>query len=452
MMSATATESMSAADDCIEPQPSPAGLISYQQIPSVRVNPVASMEANVERIRCAFEEMGDVLRVRGVGARAFCFRNPGDVQQIYREHTHKSNLVVSRVKYVMGNGIFSQTGGDAWKERRRVVSKALPKSEDPQVKLAALVPCTDELVEQLNDLQPQTDIDLRQYLACLVTDYTFRAFYSTNLGVEAEKAGDAFHYVMEHFLDPVPLWVPTASNIRFKQSARALRHIMQHVVDRRRAQQSDSPNDVLSVLLESCLEDEAVDQMVSIFSGTCVLIGSLAWMLYELAKSPAAQQKLADEISSVVGERPITFEDLAQLPYATMLFSETLRLYPAAWMTPRVCQAEARIGAHAFPAKTVFLPMVYLLHRHPEFWESPNDFQPERFAGEYPTSAYFPFGGGGRMCPGASLAPLIAQYLVARLVQQFEIQLPPDAPEVEPRFKFELSTSRPVRIRVASRN
>ncbi len=400
-----------------------------------------SIDANVDRIGNAFDEVGDVLRLTGLGFRAFCFRNPVDVKQIYREQIHKSGMVFSRVRRAMGNGVFAHPGGEGWKLRRRVVSKAFARRANASL-LPAIVDCVDEF-EQHWDAAVSNDspIDLQHDLNRLIANYAFRAYFSTVLRDRVAEAGDAFHEIFAGLLDPLPLWLPTAANRRFKAHVAILRDLMNEIVSRR-LRDKENKRDVLTILLEHMSPLDAVDQMVSIFSGTCVMVGSLTWMLYSMAKSQDAQDRLVSEISRAAGNATARLTDMPKIPYARMVFNEAVRLYPAAWMTPRVCQSDFEVNGYRIPRQSFLFPMVYYVHRHPDYWQSPDEFNPDRFAAPHETDAFLPFGSGPRMCPGAFLAPLIAEYLLVRIYQRYRLSLAPSTPySIRPTFGFELSPS-----------
>lgn len=427
-------------------------------IPAVRVHPFDSMENNVNRIQAGFEKFGDVLKLKGSGIRAYCFRHPDDIKQIYAHQTFKSPAVLRRVRRAMGKGVFAHPGGADWKERRRIVSKAIPKSENSAA-LAPLEACIRDLEQRWCERSNGQDVDLQAELNHLIVDYSFRSFFSTELGDRVDVAGDAFHSLMENFLNPTPMWMPTSANREFKRGVRTLRGLMREIV-RRRKSSTDDLQDALSVLLASSsptmsTDEDVVDQMISIFGGATVLTGSLTWMLYLVATHPGVEHKLTSEIAEVVGERQARLDDLNRLKYASMVFNETLRLYPPAWMTPRVCRTDFRLNQHCIPARSFLFPMIYFLHRHPSFWKSSESFNPDRFGdgceSKVHPAAFCPFGSGSRMCPGAFLAPLIAQYVLIRVNQRFKLRLAPSvSAPIKPAFKFELSPSERVLVRVGT--
>jgi cytochrome P450 len=132
---------------------------------------------------------------------------------------------------------------------------------------------------------------------------------------------------------------------------------------------------------------------------------------------------------------------LPRLRYTRLVIAESLRLYPPTWVTARTPTADDEIGGHRLPARSVLLLSPYVLHRHPDFWEHPERFAPERFTQERaigrPRFAYFPFGGGPRRCIGRSLAMLKMQVILAMVAQAYELRLVPGHP-VEPDARLTL--------------
>ena len=107
-----------------------------------------------------------------------------------------------------------------------------------------------------------------------------------------------------------------------------------------------------------------------------------------------------------------------------------MRLYPPAWIIGRAALRDDEIGGYHIPAGSTVLMSQYVTHRHPDFWEQPEGFDPERFA-SHPPRAYFPFGGGPRVCIGNNFALLEARLVLATVAQRYRLELLPGHP-VEP--------------------
>ncbi len=180
------------------------------------------------------------------------------------------------------------------------------------------------------------------------------------------------------------------------------------------------------------LRDEVMTILVAGYETTA---NALAWTWYLLGKHPQVQSKLhAEAASTLVGCTP-TAEDLPKLSYARMVLQEAMRLYPPAWSVLREGREDDEIRGYRIPARTTIVMSQYVTHRHPDFWEDSERFDPERFAPEgaarRPPFAYFPFGGGQRMCIGNNLAMTEAQLILSTLTQRYRLRLVSSNP-VEP--------------------
>ncbi len=110
-----------------------------------------------------------------------------------------------------------------------------------------------------------------------------------------------------------------------------------------------------------------------------------------------------------------------------MVLQESLRVYPPVWVIPRDAINDDRIGGYRIPKGSTILLSPYLTHRRPEFWENPRAFDPDRFltarAAERPRYAYFPFGGGPRLCMGGDMAMMEMLIILVMVAQRHRIHL-----------------------------
>jgi cytochrome P450 len=146
-----------------------------------------------------------------------------------------------------------------------------------------------------------------------------------------------------------------------------------------------------------------------------------------LSLHPEIERRLHGEISDVLGDRVPVVADLPRLKYASMVVQEALRLYPPVWVIPRDAIEDDCIGGHRIPAGSTVMLSPYVTHRHPDFWENPEAFDPERFlparSKDRPRHAYFPFGGGPRLCMGADMATMEVMLIMVMVVQRFRLHL-----------------------------
>jgi cytochrome P450 len=148
---------------------------------------------------------------------------------------------------------------------------------------------------------------------------------------------------------------------------------------------------------------------------------TLAWALYLCAFEPELQDKARAEAKAVLGDRAATVADLPNLTYIRQIVDEALRLYPPAAFLSRTALAHDTLcGREIRPGDTVMLP-IYALHRSHALWPDPDRFDPDRFASPAAIDrfAYLPFGGGPRICIGASFALQEAVIILATLLARF---------------------------------
>ena len=162
---------------------------------------------------------------------------------------------------------------------------------------------------------------------------------------------------------------------------------------------------------------------------------TLTWVLSLLLNNRHALKKAQEELDIHVGKDKLVEEsDIKMLVYLQAIVKETLRLYPPGPLSvPHESMEDCVVGGYHIPAGTRLLINLYKLHRDPQVWSDPCEFQPERFLTTYKdfdvrgqNFELIPFGSGRRMCPGISFAFQILELTLASLLQGFEFGTPLD--------------------------
>ncbi|NWH84308.1 CP3AL protein, partial [Aegithalos caudatus] len=166
---------------------------------------------------------------------------------------------------------------------------------------------------------------------------------------------------------------------------------------------------------------------IFIFAGYEPTSNSLSFLAYELALHPDVQQKVLQEIDTVLPNKaPLTYEAIMKLEYLDMTVNETLRVYPLGGRVERTCKKDVEINGVTIPKGVVVTIPPYVLHRDPDYWPNPDEFRPERFSKENKESidpyTYLPFGAGPRNCIGMRFALLTLKVAIASLLQRFTFQ------------------------------
>ena len=195
------------------------------------------------------------------------------------------------------------------------------------------------------------------------------------------------------------------------------------------------------------------DEVMTLFlAGHETTANALSWTLFLLSRHPEVDARLAAEIEVTLGGRAPVLGDLPKLPYVEQVVTEAMRLYPPVWLMSREVLEPFELRDVPFPKGTQIWMSQWVLHRDPRYFQDPEAFRPERWADglakRLPKFAYFPFGGGPRLCIGNAFAMMEATLLLAVLVQRLRFQLSPRArvvpfPSVtlRPRYGLEMRVS-----------
>ena len=296
---------------------------------------------------------------------------------------------------------------------------------------------TTALVEQWQHGEPGRVLDVMPEMMRLTLGIAGTTLFSHDISAAADTLGLAFRVVFAHVSRrmnsqlTLPLWLPTLENRRIRHATELLDRVVLEVIDGRR-RHGPGPGDLLDLLLAAredasglgMTDQQVRDEVLTLLTAGHDTVGAaLSWAWHLLGQHPAVQDALADEARGRLGGRTPGFEDLPQLPLARAVFDETLRLHPPAPGVVRETLHEDEVNGYPLPAKAIVTPYAYVTHRDPAFWDEPEKFKPERFlpgADEgRPKFAYFPFGGGPRVCIGNTFALTEGPLILAALRNTF---------------------------------
>ncbi|MFY0545153.1 cytochrome P450 [Brevibacillus sp. H7] len=438
--------------------PGPKGLPVSGNLLAFRRDPLGFLQE-------AASEHGDIVHFRfGPTRHIYLLTNPEHIKEVLvvkHEHFRKAKgLQVAKV--VVGEGILTSEGKKHLRQRR------LMQPAFHRERIAAygqtMVDLTLAMIEQWRDGE---EIDVHDEMMKVTLAIITKTMFGKGLKEGVDKIGQAIevglHYVStkaSSFID-IPLSVPTRSNLKFREAAETLDKAIYAIIDERRRTGNTERTDLLGMLLAARDEDDGTgmtdkqvrDEVMTIFlAGHETTANTMSWIWYLLATHPEAEKKLQSELDEVLGGRTPTVEDIPRLAYVNQIISEAMRLYPAAWAISREVVDEVDIGGQTFhPGETLMMSQ-YVMHRNPKYYDNPDQFLPERFAGDLlkriPSFAYFPFGGGPRICIGNNFARMEAALLLAAIAQRCRLPLAnPERPvEPEPLVTLRPKNGLPVRV------
>jgi cytochrome P450 len=225
----------------------------------------------------------------------------------------------------------------------------------------------------------------------------------------------------------------------------------------------DDRGDLLSMLLQvqtvdggSMSNQQLRDEVMTIFLAGHDPVGvALAWTWYLLAQHPQVEEKLIAELTTVLAGREPRVEDLPQLRFTEMIVKEVLRLYPPIWASVRTAVQHCEIGGYRIQAGNSIAVSQWVTHHDALYFESPYEFRPERWTAEQikglPRFAYFPFGGGPRVCIGESFTMMELCLIVATLAPHFHFTLVKDQ-TIEVLPSITLHPKNGIKVQLSRRN
>jgi cytochrome P450 len=411
--------------------------------------------------RCA-RDYGPVALLRFGFRRVWVITEPDLIEQILTSRKFTKHYALRMNRMLLGDGLLTSEG-DAWLRQRRLIQPAFLRERLERYAVAFV-----EHAEQWSRTwRPNQEIEAHSEMRQLTLRIAARTLFGGDVQAEGlavaralADVGDAFMRRLFSIFRVPESW-PTPANIRAWRAIRRLDEIVYGLINQRRADKSER-DDLLSLLLrardaedgkgmtDKQLRDEAMTLFLAGHETTAL---ALTWTLDLLAGHPDVQGRLAAELREVLGDREPTNADLPRLRFAEMVVTESMRLRPPAYVVGRQAAEAVEVGGYVIPkGGTVIMPQ-YVVHRDPRFYAEPERFDPTRWAGglreRIPKYAYYPFGGGPRICIGNTFAMMEAVLVLASLCRRWRFVKESAAP-VKFRPRMTLAPAAPVTLRVES--
>jgi cytochrome P450 len=367
-------------------------------------------EESLARMREYFARYGDFYRVFAPsrGVYNYVINRPDDVKRVllsnHRNYTKGEGM--DRVKILLGNGIMTSEG-DFWRRQRRMIQPAFHRRVLNQF---------SGLIDEVNEKYAERwaakaargeTVNVGDETSELTLEIVLRSIFGTDLArLEQQLGANPFEVVAKE----------PNRDLKFAFRFRSLSRLVSELIDRRRRESQDH-FDFLSMLMATrdretgapMSERELIDEVLTlIVAGHETTASSLAWTWLLISQHAEVADALAVEAAKVTGNGPLGLEGAESLQFTHQVLQESLRLYPPGWLfTRRTLEADELGGFPIAPRTDVFI-CPYLLHRHPGYWDNPEEFRPERFAGadaeERHRFSFIPFSVGPRHCIGENLA------------------------------------------------
>ncbi|MCM4155340.1 cytochrome P450 [Gramella sp. AN32] len=391
-----------------------------------------------------FTEKGDTFRLNiGFSNSVIFSRNAALAEYVLQKNQRnyvKSKIQTEDMVKYLGEGLLTAEG-ELWKKQRKLIQPAFHKKQ-----LANLMESVKQaILTEYKRIETSEKMDIFPIFNDLAFQSVVKSLFSSAAG---QKEINRLQYITEaaqkmlvkELRQPyLGWWFKGSGQIKeHVELTEDARRILLKLVNERKNSQ-EKHGDLLDMLLEARYEDgnfmdqgQLLDEILILFTaGHETTSNALTFIFQLLALHPEWQEKISEEIKILESENDDLMMVLAQSKITQQVIEEGMRLYPPAYFIDRInVEADDFEEIHLEP-KSNLLFSLYEIHRHPDLWEDPNNFMPERFenAGNKYSSQYFPFGAGPRKCIGNNFAMFEMIIAVQELVKNYKIY--PEFSEIE---------------------
>jgi cytochrome P450 len=394
----------------------PQGGAMLRNIRRITTDPLTYLEAT-------WSEFGDVVQFPIPKPATNLVSSPeGAKEVLVNQHneTSKQTLQYNNLSLVTGEGLLT-ADTQAWRPRRRMLQPAFHK-EMVALSVHHIETGLAKLDAQWTEVTAEGPaiVDIDHAMMSLALEITCGALFGIEVDDDVDEITSAtliaLHGVVARARNPIsiPLFIPTPANLKMKRAIKRLDKAVDAILRSRELNKlpEHAPiRDMLDVLLDPDLETPLTKQQIRDEIATFIVAGhetvasALTWAWHLLVTNPDELQKLKNDPTR-----------------AQMVFDESLRLYPPAWVITRRTTSDITVDGVLIPAKSLVIVSPWLVHRNQKAWENPDAFQPDRFQNGVPQLGYIPFGAGARLCIGKEMARLEGSQILAHIATTWNIE------------------------------
>ena len=410
---------------------------------------------------------GDVARFRLGPVFVYLVNDPDLIRSVLvtRADAYHKGRALERARRLLGQGLLTSEGALHLRQRRLM---------QPAFHRERIAGYGETMVRYAGRAAERwkagETIDVHKEMVALTLAIVGTTLFDADVEEEADEIGKALTEALELFqrLLMVPYGeflekLPIPSTLRFRSVRRRLDATIARLIAERRRNPRDR-KDLLTLLLlaqdtegdgggmtDTQLRDEA---MTIFLAGHETTANAMAWTWHLLSQNPEAEGRLHGELDRVLEGRAPGVADLPRLRYTEMVLSESMRLFPPAWILGRRAIVDHELGGYRIPAGSIVLLSQWITHRDARYFPDPLRFDPQRFTAEAqaarPKFSYFPFGGGPRVCIGEGFAWMEGVLVLATIARRWRF-LPVDGIPVTPAAMITLRPKSGLPMRIEAR-
>ncbi|MBM4765226.1 cytochrome P450 [Bacillus sp. B15-48] len=418
-------------------------------------------------MRTLSRDYGPIVRFRlGPFQKVILLSDPELIKEVLvtKQRSFVKSKDVQALKPLVGEGLLTSEK-DVHMQQRRLIQPAFKKTHI-HAYAQDMIDTTNDYMRKWENME---EVNATDDMMNIALGIICKTMFSMNFKEGNDLIGNAVENANRlsvkrmRAIFPLPLWVPTRTNREFKKTAQALDEVLFKMIENRR-QNNTNAEDLLGMLMSARDDEEGVsmsdhqlrDELMTIFlAGHETTANGLAWTLFLLSQHPEVEAKLFAEIDAIIGESAVKPEHFDKLTYTQNIVWESLRLFPPAYVIGRQVNETVKIGKYLLNKGEMVLMSQYVMHRHPNYFKLPDEFRPERFEQNFmrtlPPYAYFPFGGGPRVCIGNHFAFMEMVLVLACIAKRYRLRLIPGHEKIKPQPLITLRPKPRLRMIIAER-
>jgi len=388
-------------------------------------------------------EFGDLFHYRAGWVHIYFLNHPALIESVLvnQHQNFTKERVLRNSRWFFGDGLLTSEGSH-WLRQRRLSQPAFHRERIASY-AQTITGYAQGMLAEWKDGEVR---DVHQEMMHLTVKIVAKVLFNVDVAEECEKISSSLDVLMQQtsggrmMLPPFLRFLVMPFFSRLRRAVRQLDETVYGIIAQRR--RGGDAGDLLSMLLAARDEDGSsmTDQQLRDEAMAFLLAGhettalALSWTWYLLSQNPEVENKLHEELAKVLGGRAPQASDLPRLTYTESVVKESMRLYPPAWAMGRSAIKPCEIGGYRVQPGASVVMSQWIMHRDPRYFPNPEQFDPSRWSAEsaqkLPRFVYFPFGGGPRVCIGASFAMMEATLLLAAIAQKFQLRLVPGHPVI----------------------
>lgn len=415
----------------------------------------------IQYMKDATQELGSPLDLNVPIGKFGLLTHPDHIQHVLV--TNHENYVKSdgykQVALLLGNGLLTAEGKE-WHDNRKALQPSFHKTELKKL-LPAVWATGKQYIQALGNVEKlRLDTEMSGLTLTILLNSLIHSEDEEILIKMSEHLTFGQEFIVDRIRNPIkwPLWLPFKSNRQYHHMIKDSNLLIQKAIEDRQTSNKKDIKDLLTTLLENHdsisgftqIRDEVLTFLVAGHKTSAL---GMAWGLHLLAHHPAIQERMFEEVKDLADLDDIDLLNYSNLKYTSNVVKEILRYYPPIWNIVRKANEPDNIDGVDIPKGHQMMLSIYELHRHPDFWENPTEFNPDRFLAmkSFHKFQYLPFGGGPRFCIGNNFALYEMMLLLVQFVRNYRL-LPHSPKEIRFNPLLTLRPDQPIEVRLHHRS